>query len=67
MDVKTFLLSLNSVHSIEVYGWCSEQFGDEFKNWKYVYGTVYHQFVIQGTENIVLFKLTWHEFIKQDI
>lgn len=37
MDVNTFLLSLTPNQSIEVYGWCSEQFGDEFKNWKYIY------------------------------
>jgi hypothetical protein len=67
MKFKIFTLQCDSEQSIEIYRWCSEQFGEEFKNWKYIYGTVYHQFVIQGQENIMLFVLAWNDLIPEII
>jgi hypothetical protein len=74
MQYKTYLLKLHPGQANEVYAWCRNQLGEEFINWKYIYGggscyvstgEIDQTFIIKGIENIVLFELAWSELKSQ--
>jgi len=75
MGMSIFFLALKTDDVIIVYQWCCNQFGEENKEWKYMFGNCPpsrtsmndlifpEMFVINGKENITLFKLTWGDYI----